>query len=135
MLKLEINSSLWLDRVQAGWEETSGPYHVQRLANHYGIFKDLFPMAYFVPWVTLSFSYDQDSSAQVHYGNHLMPKEMSICWIVKGSVCWLVGNIPSGAVTSGEDLCQYLAPIPTKAYRLSPLCLHPVQTGRNHQLP
>ncbi|XP_045566418.1 39S ribosomal protein L38, mitochondrial isoform X3 [Salmo salar] len=80
-----------LDRVQAGWEETSGPYHVQRLADHYGIFKDQFPMAYFVPWVTLSFSYDQDSSAQVHYGNHLMPKEMSICWIVKGSVCagWL----------------------------------------------
>ncbi|XP_014034972.1 uncharacterized protein isoform X2 [Salmo salar] len=30
-------------------------------------------------------------------------------------VRWLVGNIPGGAVTSGEDLCQYLAPIPTKA--------------------
>ncbi|KAM9410894.1 large ribosomal subunit protein mL38-like [Salvelinus alpinus] len=71
-----------LDRVKAGWEETSDPYHVQRLADHYGIFKDLFPMAYFVPRVTLRVSYDQDSSAQVHYGNHLMPREhlRSVLW-------------------------------------------------------
>lgn len=65
-----------LDRVQAGWEETSGPYHVQRLADHYGIFKDLFPMAYFYPRFILRVSYGQDSPAQVHYGNHLTPTEV-----------------------------------------------------------
>ncbi|XP_035608838.1 39S ribosomal protein L38, mitochondrial-like [Oncorhynchus keta] len=128
-----------LDRVQAGWEETSGPYHVQRLADHYGIFKDLFPMAYFYPRFTLCVSYGQDSPAQVHYGNHLTPTEAaeapqvsfeaeegSIWTLLLTSpdehlldsegeyVHWLVGNIPGGAVTSGEELCPYLAPIPAK---------------------
>ncbi|XP_010890204.1 39S ribosomal protein L38, mitochondrial isoform X2 [Esox lucius] len=128
-----------LDRVQACWEEMSGPYHVQRLAEHYGIFRDLFPMAYFVPRVTLRVSYGLDISAPVYYGNHLTPTEAAVAPQVsfeaeEGSlwtllltcpdehlldsegeyVHWLVGNISGGAVTSGEELYEYLAPIPAK---------------------
>ncbi|KAL0178997.1 hypothetical protein M9458_024439, partial [Cirrhinus mrigala] len=39
--------------VKTQWEQTNGPYHIKRLAEHYGIYKDLFPMAYFVPRVML----------------------------------------------------------------------------------
>ncbi|KAL0984058.1 hypothetical protein UPYG_G00136540 [Umbra pygmaea] len=125
-----------LERVQACWEQTSGPYHIQRLADHYGIFKDLFPMAYFVPRVTLRVSY---GTGQVHYGNHLTPTEAAgapqvtfeaeegSLWTLlltspdehllnsEGEyVHWLVGNIPGGEVSSGEALYDYLAPIPAK---------------------
>lgn len=67
-----------LDRVQDTWEKTSGPFQVKRLAEHYGVFRDLFPMAYFLPQVTIHVSYHQDNSGQVHYGNRLTPTE--VCW-------------------------------------------------------
>lgn len=66
-----------LDRVKAEWEKSNGPYHIQRLAEHYGIYKDLFPMAYFVPRVMLRVAYGDDSSAVVHYGNRLTPNQVS----------------------------------------------------------
>ena len=59
-----------LDRVEDTWRKTSGPYHIQRLADHYGIFRDLFPKAYFIPAVSLKVTYGQDGP-QVHYGNLL----------------------------------------------------------------
>lgn len=65
-----------VDRVQETWEKTSAPFHVKRLADHYGVFRDLFPMAYFVPQVSLRICYRQDSSGQVHYGNRLTPTEV-----------------------------------------------------------
>ncbi|XP_036811613.1 uncharacterized protein LOC110498917 isoform X4 [Oncorhynchus mykiss] len=111
-----MSTFTWIGCKQAGRKQVART--TSRLADHYGIFKDLFPMAYFVPRVTLRISYVQDSSAQVHYGNHLMPKEMSICWIVKGSVCtgWL-GTSQVGAVTAGEDL-SISGPDPCQGYWL-----------------
>ncbi|KAM6951471.1 large ribosomal subunit protein mL38 [Aplochiton taeniatus] len=128
-----------LERVQAGWEENNGPYEVQRLADHYGVFRDLFPMAYFTPRVTLRVNYSTDDSLQVHYGNRLTPTETAQAPQVsfpadEGSfwtllltspdehlldsegeyVHWLVGNIPGGAVRLGDELCHYLAPFPAK---------------------
>ncbi|XP_034050397.1 39S ribosomal protein L38, mitochondrial [Thalassophryne amazonica] len=128
-----------LDRVQDCWEKTSGPFHVRRLAEHYGVFRDLFPQAHFVPWVLLRVNYSQDSSVQVHYGNQLMPTEAATAPHVSfeaevGSlwtllltcpdehlldneaeyVHWLVGNIPGGAVHDGEELCHYLPPFPPR---------------------
>ncbi|XP_043086971.1 39S ribosomal protein L38, mitochondrial-like [Puntigrus tetrazona] len=64
-----------LDRVKTQWEQTNGPYHIQRLAEHYGIYQDLFPMAYFVPRVMLRVAYGEDGGAAVHYGNHLTPSQ------------------------------------------------------------
>ncbi|CAB1338171.1 unnamed protein product, partial [Coregonus sp. 'balchen'] len=111
---------------------------------------------------------EHDSPAQVHYGNRLTPTEAAMAPQVsfvseEGSlwtllltspdehlldsegeyVHWLVGNIPGGAVTSGEELCQYLAPIPAKAtgfhrfvYILASLSQRSFKTVdfyRNHQ--
>ncbi|KAK3560016.1 hypothetical protein QTP86_033816 [Hemibagrus guttatus] len=66
-----------LDEVKQEWEKTNGPYHIHRLAEHYGIYRDLFPMAYFVPRVMLRVAYGDDKDAMVHYGNHLSPSQAS----------------------------------------------------------
>ncbi|XP_047464589.1 39S ribosomal protein L38, mitochondrial [Mugil cephalus] len=127
-----------LDRVQETWEKNSQS-HVKRLADHYGVFRDLFPMAYFLPQVTLRINYSQDNGCAVHYGNHLTPTEAAsapqISFEAKeGSlwtllltcpdehlldneaeyIHWLVGNIPGGAVQDGEELCQYMPPFPAR---------------------
>ncbi|XP_028821115.1 large ribosomal subunit protein mL38 [Denticeps clupeoides] len=126
-----------LDRVKAEWEKTNGPYHVQRLAEHYGVFRDLFPMAYFVPRVMLRVGYGQDGG--VHYGNQLPASKAEVpphvtfeaeegsLWTLlltspdehlqdneQEYIHWLVGNIPGNAVQSGEELCHYLPPFPAK---------------------
>ncbi|KAG9267472.1 39S ribosomal protein L38, mitochondrial [Astyanax mexicanus] len=128
-----------LDKVKTEWEKTNGPYHIQRLAEHYGIYRDLFPMAYFVPRVMLRVGYEGDGSALVHYGNHLSPTQASVAphisfeaeedslWTLlltspdehlhdgeQEYVHWLVGNIPGGAVLSGQEICPYIAPFPAK---------------------
>ncbi|XP_032430316.1 large ribosomal subunit protein mL38 [Xiphophorus hellerii] len=128
-----------LDRVQETWEKTGGPFDIKKLADHYGVFRDLFPMAYFLPQVTLHISYSQDTDGQVHYGNQLTPTEaVSAPQIAfdaeEGSLWtllltspdehlldneaeylhWLVGNIPGGAVQAGEELCHYLPPFPAR---------------------
>ncbi|XP_046887699.1 39S ribosomal protein L38, mitochondrial [Hypomesus transpacificus] len=128
-----------MERVEACWEETSWAYHVKRLADHHGIYRDLFPRAYFVPRVKLCISYGQDNSAQVHHGNHLTPTEAAVAPQVtfeaeEGSLWtllltspdehlqesegeylhWLVGNIQGSVVQSGEELASYLPPFPAK---------------------
>ncbi|XP_037546623.1 39S ribosomal protein L38, mitochondrial [Nematolebias whitei] len=128
-----------LDRVQENWEKTSMPFHVRRLADHYGVFRDLFPMAFFLPEVILRISYGLDRSGQVHYGNWLTPTDAASAPQIsfdaeEGSlwtllltcpdehlldneaeyVHWLVGNIPGGAVQDGEELCHYLPPFPAR---------------------
>ncbi|XP_017556607.1 39S ribosomal protein L38, mitochondrial [Pygocentrus nattereri] len=128
-----------LDRVKAEWEKTNGPYHIQRLADHYGIYRDLFPMAYFVPRVMLRVTYGDDNSAAVHCGNHLSPTQASVAphvsfeaeenslWTLlltspdehlqdgeQEYVHWLVGNISGNAVHSGDEVCHYIAPFPSK---------------------
>ncbi|ROI82016.1 39S ribosomal protein L38, mitochondrial [Anabarilius grahami] len=128
-----------LDRVKTQWEKTNGPFHIQRLAEHYRIYQDLFPMAYFVPRVMLHVAYGDDSSAVVHFGNHLTPSqaaqapqirfeaEENSLWtllltspdehLLDGEqeyLHWLVGNIPGNAVTSGEEICHYISPFPAR---------------------
>ncbi|XP_063338246.1 39S ribosomal protein L38, mitochondrial [Pelmatolapia mariae] len=128
-----------LDQVQETWEKTTGPFHVKRLADHYGVFRDLFPMAYFLPQVTLKVCYSQDNGTHVHYGNQLAPTEAATAPQIsfnaeEGSlwtllltcpdehlqdneaeyVHWLVGNIPGAAVQAGEELCHYLPPFPAR---------------------
>ncbi|KAF5909073.1 39S ribosomal protein L38, mitochondrial, partial [Clarias magur] len=128
-----------LDEVKQEWEKTNGPYHIRRLAEHYGIYRDLFPMAYFVPRVMLRVTYENDSNAMVHYGNHLTPSQASSAphisfeaeenslWTLlltspdehlqdgeQEYVHWLVGNIPGNYVCSGDEISHYMPPIPTK---------------------
>lgn len=67
-----------LDEVRAEWERTSGPFHKQRVAEHCGVFRDLFKGATFTPWVTLRVEYSQDDEhfVPVYYGNMVTPSEV-----------------------------------------------------------
>ncbi|NWU96569.1 RM38 protein, partial [Upupa epops] len=128
-----------LDEVRAEWERTSGPFHKQRVAEHCGIFRDLFKGATFTPWVTLKVEYSQEDEnlVPVYYGNIVTPTEASSPPLVsyeadKDSLWtllltnpdghlretdseylhWLVTNIPGNNIQSGKEICHYLHPFP-----------------------
>ncbi|KAJ8786945.1 hypothetical protein J1605_023200 [Eschrichtius robustus] len=67
-----------LEAVRAEWERTCGPYHKQRLAEHYGLYRDLFHGATFVPRVPLHVAYavGEDDLMPVYYGNEVTPTEV-----------------------------------------------------------
>ncbi|KFP27595.1 hypothetical protein N325_08045, partial [Colius striatus] len=128
-----------LEEVRAEWEQTSGPYHKQRVAEHCGLFRDLFKGATFTPWVPLSVEYSQEDEhiVPVYYGNIVTPSEASSPPAVsykaeKASLWtllltnpdghlrdtdseylhWLVTNIPGNDIKSGKEICHYLPPFP-----------------------
>ncbi|XP_027547585.1 39S ribosomal protein L38, mitochondrial isoform X2 [Neopelma chrysocephalum] len=130
-----------LDEVRAEWERTSGPFHKQRVAEHCGVFRDLFKGATFTPWVALRVHYSQEDEdlVPVYYGNMVTPSEASSPPAVsyeadKGSLWtllltnpdghlrdadseylhWLVTNIPGNDIKSGKEICHYLPPFPAK---------------------
>ncbi|XP_039440149.1 39S ribosomal protein L38, mitochondrial [Culex pipiens pallens] len=64
--------------VRRDWLKTSGPFHVQRLAEHYGVFEHLFGAAYFVPRVNLKVAFPTSGgelASPVYYGNVIKPSE------------------------------------------------------------
>lgn len=67
-----------LEAVRAEWEKTCGPYHKQRLAEYYGLYRDLFHGATFVPRVPLHVAYavGEDDLMPVYYGNEVTPTEV-----------------------------------------------------------
>lgn len=71
-------ASVPLEAVRAEWERTSGPYHKQRLAEYYGLYRDLFRGANFVPWVPLHVAYavGEEDLMPVYYGNEVTPAEV-----------------------------------------------------------
>lgn len=130
-----------LDEVRAEWEKTSGPIHVQKVATHYGVYKDLFGEATFVPSVPLKIHYstEEEFFLPVYYGNMLSPSEAAAppevayeaehgsLWTLlltnpdghlrdadSEYVHWLVGNIPGNQVLSGDEICHYFPPFPAK---------------------
>ncbi|XP_053565150.1 39S ribosomal protein L38, mitochondrial [Bombina bombina] len=133
--------SIPLDEVRTEWEKTSGPYHVQRVAEHYGVYKDLFGEATFVPSVFLRVYYSkgEDFAMPVYYGNVVTASEAAVppevtfeaeegsLWTLlltnpdghlrdteSEYVHWLVGNIPGNQVYSGEEICHYFPPFPAQ---------------------
>ncbi|XP_014644764.1 PREDICTED: 39S ribosomal protein L38, mitochondrial isoform X1 [Ceratotherium simum simum] len=70
-------ASIPLEAVRAEWERTSGPYHKQRLAEYYGLYRDLFHGATFVPRVPLHVAYavGEDDLMPVYHGNEVTPTE------------------------------------------------------------
>ncbi|XP_076064912.1 mitochondrial ribosomal protein L38 [Oratosquilla oratoria] len=130
-----------MEEVEATWEVTSGPHHLCNLAEHYGIFKDLFGLAYFVPRVPLkiSFDYDEEMVTPVYAGNFIKPREAQLppevnynsnedtLWTLvltnpDGHLVdneaeylhWFIGNIPGNKVSEGEVVCDYLRPLPPR---------------------
>ncbi|XP_022445277.1 39S ribosomal protein L38, mitochondrial isoform X1 [Delphinapterus leucas] len=130
-----------LEAVRAEWERTCGPYHKQRLAEHYGLYRDLFHGATFVPRVPLHVAYavGEDDLVPVYYGNEVTPTEAAQAPEVtykadEGSMWtllltnldghllepdaeylhWLVTNIPGNRVAEGQETCPYLPPFPAR---------------------
>ncbi|XP_064007068.1 large ribosomal subunit protein mL38 [Pogoniulus pusillus] len=128
-----------LDEVRAEWERTSGPFHKQRLAEHCGLFRDLFKGAIFTPRVALRVEYSQEDEylVPVYYGNMVTPSEAARAPAVsyeadKDSLWtllltnldghlrdtdseylhWLVTNIPGNDIKLGKEICHYFPPFP-----------------------
>ncbi|XP_035590374.1 39S ribosomal protein L38, mitochondrial-like [Oncorhynchus keta] len=114
--RLTESTFTWIRCKQAGKRQVVRT--TSRLADHYGIFKELFPMAYFVP--------------RGHTARQLRPRQLSTSTLWESldaqrdehlldsegeCVHWLVGNIPGGAVTAGEDL-SISGPDPCQGYWL-----------------
>lgn len=130
-----------MDKVHKEWRTESGPRHICRVAEHYGIFRDMFDGAHFNPVIPLDvwYDYDEEFVTPVKYGNIIPAKEACIppnaeysaeedsLWTLVMSspdgnleqndrelLHWMVGNIPASKVESGETLCSYLQPFPVK---------------------
>ncbi|XP_061415350.1 large ribosomal subunit protein mL38 [Lethenteron reissneri] len=131
-----------LDEVRADWEKTTGPQHIHGIVSHYGIYRDMYKGAEFVPRVMLRVAYalpKEDATAPVYYGNVLMPfetqeapevtfeaNEDSLWTLILTNLDghlqdneseylhWFVGNIPGGRVSMGQTVCHYLTPFPAK---------------------
>ncbi|XP_025219028.1 39S ribosomal protein L38, mitochondrial [Theropithecus gelada] len=134
-------ASVPLDAVRAEWERTCGPYHKQRLAEYYGLYRDLFHGATFVPRVPLHVAYavGEDDLIPVYCGNEVTPTEAaqapevtyeaeeSSLWTLlltslDGHLLepdaeylhWLLTNIPGNRVAEGQVTCPYLPPFPAR---------------------
>nr|XP_004041075.1 39S ribosomal protein L38, mitochondrial [Gorilla gorilla gorilla] len=134
-------ASVPLDAVRAEWERTCGPYHKQRLAEYYGLYRDLFHGATFVPRVPLHVAYavGEDDLMPVYCGNEVTPTEAAQAPEVtyeaeEGSLWtllltsldghllepdaeylhWLLTNIPGNRVAEGQVTCPYLPPFPAR---------------------
>jgi len=130
-----------LEAVQHEWRKESAPRHIRTMAQHYGIYRDLFDGAHFDAVVPLDVWYDYDDEfvTPVKYGNIVPAKEASMSpsadyeaeegslWtLVMTSpdqnledsnselLHWAVGNIPGNDLAKGETLCNFLQPFPVK---------------------
>lgn len=128
-----------LDETRRIWLKTLASNHLHKIANHYGIFKDLFGGAYFMPVVQLEIDYALDNGklARVYNGNVIKPKEADklptvryeaeagTLWTLAmttpdgnmhnadNEYChWLIGNIPGNEIEHGEQIMDYMRPIP-----------------------
>jgi len=65
--------------VEKEWLRESAARHIQILAEHYGIYQDLFNGDYFTPVINLHvcYDYDDDLVTPVYYGNRIFPAEVT----------------------------------------------------------
>jgi len=67
-----------LDECKKDWMQTAGPFQVRKLAEHYGVFENLFgKYAFFTPRVNLNILFKQpdDKYLPVYYGNRFSPTD------------------------------------------------------------
>ncbi|XP_023158360.1 39S ribosomal protein L38, mitochondrial isoform X2 [Ceratitis capitata] len=66
-----------LDEVQKEYRATTGQFDLRVIADHYGVFDDLFGLAYFVPRVALNIQYEVEAGtfSPVYNGNVIKPAE------------------------------------------------------------
>ncbi|XP_039286092.1 39S ribosomal protein L38, mitochondrial [Nilaparvata lugens] len=124
--------------VSVEWQRTIGPFHLKNVAEHYGIFNDLFGDAYFYPQVPLDISFRHgDDLIPVFRGNDVKPSQATqapevnyeadadTLWTLiltnpdghlskenSEYVHWFIGNIPGNDLKKGEVVWDYLQPFP-----------------------
>ncbi|KAL5021865.1 hypothetical protein ScPMuIL_001020 [Solemya velum] len=130
-----------LESIRTAWENEMGVLKTRVIAEHYGIYRDLFDNAFFYLGVPLHINYDFDDEfvTPVYTGNRILPSEAATVPHVeypadKGSLWtlmmtapdshlqdsnseylhWLVSNIPECSVEKGDVLCDYMQPFPVK---------------------
>lgn len=139
-LSRKQNLNVDLEQIRHDWIATTGPGHIQRIADHYGVFNDLYGEGYFIPRLNLQVSYEHaETDHPVYYGNVIKPTEAQIApnvqyeakkdslWTLtltnldghliendKEYLHWFVANIPGSNIKSGETLVEYLQPIPPR---------------------
>ncbi|XP_071172265.1 large ribosomal subunit protein mL38-like isoform X2 [Mytilus edulis] len=128
-----------LEEVKKIYTQEMQRFHWKSLAEHYGIYRDLFDNAMFYQCVNMDISYDFDEEyvSKVHIGNRLKPSEVKskpyveytadpdTWWTIAMTapdshlqdnnmeyLHWLIGNIPGNDLNKGEELCNYLPPFP-----------------------
>lgn len=133
--------SIDMDVVREIWLNTKSPLDLHRIADHYGVFQDLFGDAYFKPVVPLEIGYQiqDDKFVRVYTGNVIKPSEAhespSVNYSAKDDTLWtlimstpdgnlqnsnneychwFIGNIPGNAVEKGEQILDYMKPIPSR---------------------
>ncbi|KAK0088996.1 hypothetical protein PV325_009879 [Microctonus aethiopoides] len=129
-----------LDQMRKDWWISTAPSQIKTIADHYGVYDDLFGDAYFHPVLPLDIKYDfgdEEKIATVHRGNILLPSETTnpptitydaepdTLWTLllttpdgnfsdrKFEYChWFIGNIPGNDVTKGDVIVDYMRPFP-----------------------
>lgn len=128
-----------MDKVKADWWLESGPSHIERMAQHYAIFRDLFNGDFFRPSLELKVKYDYDDEfvTPVYYGNVVCPcdaqsephisyssppdhlytlllvnPDESLTNQHQEYLHWMITNIPGDNVGEGDVLVQYMPPVP-----------------------
>ncbi|KAK0181042.1 hypothetical protein PV327_003363 [Microctonus hyperodae] len=124
-----------LDQMRKDWWISTAPSQIKTIADHYGVYDDLFGDAYFHPVLPLDIKYDfgdEEKIATVHRGNILLPSETSnpptitydaepdTLWTLllttpdgnfsdrKFEYChWFIGNIPGNDVKKGDVILQF----------------------------
>lgn len=132
-----------IDEVREDWLSSSQfSENLGMIADHYGLFDDLFKQGYFVPRFPLQIHYpfNDEQITPVYNGNRLYAKDAiekpQVTWKPKSTekkefytlvftnldghlkeddaevLHWFVGNIPGNQIDQGETLCSYLPPFP-----------------------
>ncbi|XP_034941567.1 39S ribosomal protein L38, mitochondrial isoform X2 [Chelonus insularis] len=122
------------------WFNSNASKNIKNIANHYGVFQDLFGDAYFYPAFPLNVKYESEDLELipvVHRGNILKPSETTKApsvyynaspdslWTLLLTTpdgnftsqdleyChWFIGNIPGNDLKKGDVLVDYMRPIP-----------------------
>ncbi|KAI4498028.1 hypothetical protein M0802_006852 [Mischocyttarus mexicanus] len=138
--KLSLNIDL--EKAREVWLETNGPEHIYKIGEHYGVYQHLYKDAFFHPVVQLQVDYDFEADgviARVYTGNVIKPNEAKnqptikynsssdTLWTLlmttpdgnftnsSNECChWFIGNIPGNDIAKGEQLIDYLRPIPSR---------------------
>ncbi|XP_077502781.1 mitochondrial ribosomal protein L38 [Amblyomma americanum] len=125
------------EKARQEWRKTYAPMHVKEVADHYGVFRDLYEFGFFHPVIPVDvlYEYDAEYFTPVHYGNIILPSEAAkaptvlfdsepnMLWTLvltsldshllendKEYLHWFIGNIKGNQVPSGEVVCDYMQP-------------------------